>query len=214
MFAAHMKLPLVIPRLVVLACCLTLASCGTMSKLWPFGKKTKQGPEAVNELQLVNADGTPVHFPQYWSRNTLIIDLSGASGSGSIAARLPPDTTWPVRMAVRVFPRAVHQVEILGEERNVLPVTSEGTKSIELPIGPSVYTPRTAALYISWGPMPVFAEAAPPTAEPGFVSPTVAPPASGSPPAPNEPADDPATPSASEIIPPGAVEPAQPPPGS
>jgi hypothetical protein len=213
MFAANMKPALVIPRLVALTCCLALAGCGTMSKLWPFGKSTKQGPEPVNELTLVDASGAPVHFPQYWSRNTLIIDLSGASGSGSVAARLPPEATWPVRMAVRVFPRAVQQVEIVGEERNVLPVTTDGPKSVKLEIGPSVYTPRTAAIYISWGPMPVFAEAAPPAPEPAFVSPTVVPPANP-PPAEMPAVEAPAAPSASEIIPPGSAAPAQPPPGS
>ncbi len=194
-------------RLVLFACCLTLAACGHMPKLWPFGKKTKAGPQAVSELNLVNADGSPATFPQYWSRNTLVIDLSDASGSGNVAARLPPDTTWPVRMAVRVRPGGVQQVEILGEERNVLPVITAGTKAIDLEFAPSVYTPRTAAIYISWGPMPMFVEAAP-TPEPVFVSPTVAPTA--------EPADvdAPASPSASEIIPPGSTGTPQPPPGS
>lgn len=205
-------------RLVALVCCLALTACGHMGKLWPFGKKAKAGPVPVNELQLVSSEGNPVDFPQYWSRNTLIIDLSGASGAGSIAARLPPDTTWPVRMAVRVFPRAVQQVEILGEERNVLPVTTDGSKGVEIEIAPSLYTPRTAALYISWGPMPAFAEAAP-TPEPGFVSPTVVPQAPPRPADSTEPATPPAeggeaTPSASEIIPPAGAAPAQPSPGS
>jgi hypothetical protein len=165
-------------RLVLTAaCCLALTGCATMSKLWPFHKKAKAGPEAVTELNLVNADGTPATFPQYWLRNTLVIDLSAASGAGNVAARLPDETTWPVRMAVRVRPGSVQQVEILGEERNLLPVSPVGTKAIDLEVAPSVYTPKTAAIYISWGPMPVFAEAAPtPEAEPGFVSPTVVPP--------------------------------------
>lgn len=203
-------------RLVLVTCCLALAACGHMPKLWPFGKKAKPGPQAVNELNLVNADGTPATFPQYWSRNTLVIDLSSAGGTGNIAARLPPETTWPVRMAVRVQPGGVQQVEILGEERNVLPVTTQGTKSIDLELAPSVYTPRTAAIYISWGPMPTFAEAAP-TPEPVFVSPTVVPeaPPSGDAPAAT-PAEDgqSASPSASEIIPPGSTATPQPPPGA
>ena len=36
----------------------------------------------------MNADGTPASYPQYWSRNTLVIDLSGVGGSGNVAARL------------------------------------------------------------------------------------------------------------------------------
>src|SRR5262245_25811665 len=67
-------------RLVVLAVlCAALAGCGHMPKIWPFYKKAKPGPEVVNELNLVNADGSAASYPQYWSRNTLVIDLSGVS---------------------------------------------------------------------------------------------------------------------------------------
>lgn len=187
-------------RLVVLAvCCLALGACGTMSKLWPFGKKAKAGPEAVQALELVNADGTPASYPQYWARNSLVIDLSAIGGSGSVAAKLPAETAWPVRVAVRVRPGSVQQIEILGEERNVLAVSPDGTKLIDLEFAPTVYTPQTAAIYISWGPMPVFAEAAAPEEAPAFVSPTLVPGATTEP-APAEPA-----PTASDIIPPGST---------
>ena len=90
-------------------------------------------------------------------------------------------------------------MEIQGEERNVLAVASEGTRPIDLEFAPSVYTPKTAAIYISWGPMPVFAEIAPAPGEPAFVSPTEVPRSAA------EPAD--ATSSASEIIPPAQAPP-------
>lgn len=199
-------------RLLIVACCLALASCGSVN-FWPFGKKKQRPLERVDELQLVYADGKPADFPQYWTRNTLVIDLSGASGTGGIAARLPPDTTWPVRMAVRVYPGGVQQIEILGEERNVLPVIATGSKTVDIDVAPSVYTPRTAAIYVSWGPMPVFAEAAAPTPEPGFVSPTVVPTTPAPAPAPSSTEEAP-SPSASEIIPPGSTPAPQPSPGS
>jgi hypothetical protein len=186
--------------LVVALCVLALAGCGTMQKLWPFGKRAKPAPEAVHELNLVNADGSAASYPQYWSRNTLVIDLSGIAGAGTFAARLPEETTWPVRMALRLRPGSVQQLEILGEERNVLPVSPEGNRPIDIEIASSVYTPRTAAIYVSWGPMPVFAEG-PPEPEQGFISPTVAPEAA-------LPADGEAPPaSASEIIPAGGQPP-------
>ena len=105
-----------------------------MPHVWPFYKKPKPAPEAVNELNLVNADGSTASFPQYWKRNTLVIDLSGVGGAGTFAARLPEETTWPVRVAVRVRPGSVGQIEIQGEERNVLPVTNEGTANIDLEV--------------------------------------------------------------------------------
>jgi hypothetical protein len=194
--------------------CLALTACGsmrapTLSNPWPFQKKAKPVPEAVNELNLVNADGTPASFSQYWKRNTLVIDLSGIGGEGNVAARLPEETTWPVRVAVRVRPGSVGQIEILGEERNVLPVATEGTQTIDLEFATSVYTPRTAAIYISWGPIPAFVDTTPVETEPAFVSPTEVPKAA------TGAASDEATPSASDIITPAEAPPAQPsPPGS
>jgi hypothetical protein len=194
---------------LVAAFCLALSACGTlhMPKIWPFYKKPKPGPEAVNELTLVNADGSGASYPQYWKRNTLVLDLSGVSGQGSVAARLPEETTWPVRVAVRVRPGSVGQLEVQAEERNILPVTAEGNKVVDIELSPSLYTPKTAAIYISWAPLPVIVETAPePATTPEFVSPTEV---------PTKPADaagEAAAPSASDIVPPAEAAPAQPSP--
>jgi hypothetical protein len=181
------------------AVCLGLAACQSLSmpKVWPFYKKPKPGPEAVSELELVMSDGTAASYPQYWKRNTLVVDLSGVSGQGAVAARLPEETTWPVRMAVRVRPGSVGQIEVRGEERNVLPVIAAGKDVVDIELASSVYTPATAAIYISWGPQLPAVESAPPSEEPVFVSPTEAP-------------------AARDIVPPGEISPAQPspPPGT
>jgi hypothetical protein len=197
--------------LLVAAACLALAACGTlrMPKIWPFYKKPKPVPEVVNEVTLVNADGSAASYPQYWKRNTLVIDLSGAGGQGSVTARLPDETTWPVRVAVRVTPGSVGQLEVQAEERNVLPVTADGTKVVDIELSPSLYTPKTAAIYISWAPQLATVEtAAPETPAPEFVSPTVVPTA------PQEPAPD--AQKADDIVTPADAAPAQPspPPGT
>jgi hypothetical protein len=194
-------------RLVlVIAGCLALAACHSLSmpKVWPFHKKPKPVPEAVNELNLVLPDGAPANFPQYWKRNTLILDLSGVAGQGSVAARLPEDTAWPVRMAVRVRPGSVGQLEVQAEERNVLPIAPASGEVVDVELAPSVYKPTTAAIYISWAPLQAAVETAPVIEEPQFVSPTEIP----------RPAEE--TPGASDIVPPAEIAPAQPapPPGS
>jgi hypothetical protein len=204
--------------LVVAACCLAFTACSSlhmpsmhMPKIWPFYKKPKAGPEAVNELTLVNADGSGATYPQYWVRNTLVIDLSGISGQGGFAARLPEESTWPVRVAVRVQPGSVGQLEVQAEERNILPVTNLGAKPVDIELSPSLYTPKTAAIYIAWGATPVFAEATPAESAPTFVSPTEVPkPAPVTAPGATE------TPGANEIIAPAEARPTQPspPPGS
>jgi hypothetical protein len=164
---------------LLIACCLGLTACHSlhMPNMWPFHKKPKPVPEAVTELTLVNADGSTASFPQYWKRNTLVIDLSGGglSGTGSFAAKLADEATWPVRLAVRVQPGSVARIEVQGEERAIFPVVAEGTRPIDLQLAPSLYTPKTAAIYISWGPAPVFVEAAPAPEAPAFISPTEVP---------------------------------------
>ena len=200
-----LKVPLIV------AGCLALGACSSirMPNVWPFHHKEKPAPEAVNELKLVNADGTPANFPQYWKRNTLVIDLSaiggGAGAAGHFAAQLPEGTTWPVRVGVRVRPGSVGQIEILGEERNILPVAAEGTAPIDLEFAPSVYTARTAAIYISWGPIVAAVEepAVPVSEPPAFVSPMEVP----------KPAAEAPAGSASDIIKPAEAQPS-PPPGS
>jgi hypothetical protein len=192
-------------RLVLaVACCLTLTACSlSMPKVWPFYKKPKPVPVAVSELTLVNADGSGASYPQYWVRNTLVIDLSGVSGEGSFAARLPEETTWPVRVALRVVPGRVGQLEVQAEERNVLAVSNEGVKPVDIELSSSLYTPKTAAIYIAWRPAPVVVETAPETpAEPEFVSPTEVPKAAA------EGAEE-AAPQASDIVPPAEAAPAQ-----
>lgn len=200
-----------VPLAAMVACSLAVSACSMhMPHVWPFYKKPKVGPVAVNELNLVNADGSAATYPQYWKRNTLVIDLSGVSGMGSVAARLPEETTWPVRVAVRVRPGSVQQIEIQGEERNVLPVAPEGMQPIDLEFAPSVYRPNTAAIYISWGSMPVFAEVPVAPETPGFVSPTEVPKTAPAPAAPTpsiETTAEPAAPTASDIVPPSEVAP-------
>ena len=196
--------------LVVIACCAALTACHSLSmpKVWPFYKKPKPVPEAVNEVNLVLPDGTAANYPQYWKRNMLVIDLSGVSGQGSVAARLPEETVWPVRMAVRVRPGSVGQLEIQAEERNILPVSTAATDVVDIELAPSVYTQGTAAIYISWAPLTAAVDTAPVDEEPEFVSPTEIP----------KSAED--TPSASDIVSPADVAPAEvspdqatPPPG-
>jgi hypothetical protein len=128
-----------------------------------------------------------------------------------VAARLPAETTWPVRVAVRVQPGSIEQLVIVGEERTVLAVSRAATLPIDLEFEPSVYRPNTGSIYINWGPMAQIVEASP-EAAPGFVSPTQVP---GKAPA-EAPAPEEASPSASDIVAPGEAAGAtdQPSPGS
>ena len=122
---------------------------------WPWAHKAPPPPEPVNELVITPAPGTAAAgIAQYWKRNTLVLDLKGVAGSGSIAVRPQPSTTWPVRLAVRVTPGSIGSLEARAAQRVVLPIAATGTAPIDLELPPGVYGPRTEELQVSWGPSP------------------------------------------------------------
>jgi hypothetical protein len=143
-------------RLAVVALVLAgtaLAVSGCSHLRWPWRHRPPPQPQAVHELVETSPDGrTPVDFPQYWKRNTLILDLQSISGLGGVALRPRAGTTWPVRLAVRVRPGSVGQVEIRADQRIVMPITAVGANPVDLELAPGVYTPKTDEIRVSWGP--------------------------------------------------------------
>lgn len=138
-----------VPALVVASLCLVgLTGCGSM----PWSKKAPAAPEAVNELAEFAADGTPTQvFPQYWKRNTLVVDLQSAAASGGTLTLKPRDGgKWPVRLAFRVMPGTLGLIEVQADQRLLMPVTREGTKPVDLELVPGVYTSKTPQITIKW----------------------------------------------------------------
>jgi hypothetical protein len=129
-----------------------LAGCSHFPSLhWPWRHKPAPPPE-VHELLETNDAGAPASFPQYWMRNTLVVDLRGATGSGGIVLKPREGVTWPVRLAFKVMPGSIGVLEVRAQQRMVLPVTTEGTKPIVLELSPGVYTPKSVQITVSWGP--------------------------------------------------------------
>jgi len=130
-----------------------LAGCSHLPRLhWPWHRNALP-PQPVQELALAPEAGTAAaSFPQYWKRNTLVLDLKGASGSGGITARPLPNTTWPVRLALRVTPGAIGMLEVQADQRMLLPIAAGGGTSVDLELPPGVYGPRTDRMIIRWGP--------------------------------------------------------------
>jgi hypothetical protein len=92
------------------------------------------------------------NYPQYWKRNTLLLDLTSASGTGSITIKPPEGTTWPVRIAFRVTPGSFAVLTVHGQERVSLPISATGVAPIDLELPPGIYGAKTAQLEVSWGP--------------------------------------------------------------
>ena len=129
-------------------CLALLTGCGYM----PWSKKSPAPPEGVNELVESAADGTPTQvFPQYWKRNTLVVDLQSAASSGGTLMLKPHDGgTWPVRLAFRVMPGTLGLIEVQADQRLLMPVTREGVKPLDLELVPGVYSRKTPQITLKW----------------------------------------------------------------
>jgi len=133
-------------RAAALAALLALGACSHLR--WPWHQQPPPPPPPVHELEITGA-AAPA---QYWKRNTLLVDLSGASGSGSVVLKPAGDNPWPVRLALRVRPGSFGALEVRGAAREVLPINSAGTGPVDLELPPGIYTAGTTELTVSWGP--------------------------------------------------------------
>jgi len=134
---------------------LSLAGCSHLPSMhWPWHHKAAPPPPEVHELDEDSDSGARTWFPQYWMRNTLIVDLQGASGSGKVVLTPHEGTTWPVRIAFRVMPGSVGEIEVSAAQRTVLPVTTQGAQPIVLELSPGIYVPKSPQISVSWGPNP------------------------------------------------------------
>lgn len=134
---------------------LSLAGCSHLPSMhWPWHRKPAPPPPEVHELDETSDAGAAVSFPQYWMRNTLIVDLQGASGSGNVVLKPRQGTGWPVRIAFKVMPGTIGELEVKARQRTVLPVTTEGAKPVVLELSPGAYFSKTPQIVVSWGPNP------------------------------------------------------------
>jgi hypothetical protein len=119
---------------------------------WPFHRKPAPPPEVVHELVITSPQGADMAFPQYWKGNTLIIDMRLAGGQGNAVLKPREHTFWPVRLAFRVTPGQFGALEAHANQRAVLPVTTSGTKPVDLELDAGVYIMKSPQVALSWGP--------------------------------------------------------------
>ena len=139
-------------KLCVVVCVLALSTAGCSHLHWPWHHRTPPPPTPVHELDITSAGATAT-YPQYWKRNTLLVDLSAASGSGSITLKPVSGGSWPVRLALRVTPGAVGVLEVRAAQHTRLPITSGGGKPVDLELAPGICTPTTPEMTVSWEPL-------------------------------------------------------------
>ncbi len=117
---------------------------------WPWHHEPPPPPAPVHVLE-VSGTGAAAVLAQYWQRNTLVLDMTAASGSGSFTLR-PPAEGWPVRLALRVTPGTLGELDVRGAERVVLPIVPAAGKPVDLELAPGVYPPKTAEVTVAWRP--------------------------------------------------------------
>jgi hypothetical protein len=139
---------------MLLAALLTItAGCSHMPHPhWPWHRKPAPAPEIVHELVISTPAGADLAFPQYWKGNTLVVDLRLAGGEGNAVLKPHEHTVWPVRIAFRVMPGQFGAVEVRAAQRVVLPITTAGTKPVDLDLAPGVFIMKSPRIAVSWGP--------------------------------------------------------------
>jgi len=135
---------------VVVAGVLTAACSHFPAMHWPWTHTPPPPPVPVNELTLTTQNGSPAAYPQYWKRNTLLIDLHDVSQEGGITVQPHAGGQWPVRIAFRVTPGSIGVLEVRGEERMVMPVAQAGAQPIDLELAPGIYIGTTVQLKVHW----------------------------------------------------------------
>jgi hypothetical protein len=143
---------------MLLTALLTIAAgCSHMPQPhWPFHRKPAPAPEIVHELVITGPDGAAMDFPQYWKGNTLVVDMRLAGGQGGAILKPREHTFWPVRIAFRVTPRQFGALEVRAAQRAVLPITTTGTKPVDLELAPGVFIMKSPQIAVSWGPSSAF----------------------------------------------------------
>jgi hypothetical protein len=137
------------PGAVAIALALSSTGC---SHHWPWHHSPPPPPAPVHELDIGGA--TAGNFPQYWKRNTLLVDLSAASGTGSITVKPAAGGSWPVRVAFRVTPGAIGVLDVRAAQRESFAIVPGGGKPVDLELSPGTYIATTPEMSVSWGPSP------------------------------------------------------------
>ncbi|MEZ5500315.1 MAG: hypothetical protein R3E77_12905 [Steroidobacteraceae bacterium] len=161
--------------LVMMITLTAVSGCSHLPRVkWPFARKATVIDLSEDAFAFTDfASGASRNYPQYWSGNTLVIDLSAISGSGAVRVQpKDPDRTWPMRLALKLVPGTVQAVEVVGSARVIVPVVAGAAR--ELALSPDVYRARTPELIIRWGaavglaaPDPAVGAAVAPQSAPG-----------------------------------------------
>jgi hypothetical protein len=117
---------------------------------WPWTRRPAPPPQPVHQVTIVpDASVATTAIVQYWDRNTLLLDLTAASGEGSATVTPIKALGWPVRLEFRVRPGTFGRLEVVGAQRVIFAVPSQGAPLL-LRLAPSAYRTDTAQITVRW----------------------------------------------------------------
>lgn len=120
---------------------------------WPFHRKAEPAPQVVHELVITTPEGADAAYPQYWKGNTLVVDLRLGGSQGEAIVKPREHTLWPVRIAFRVLPNQFGALEVRAAQRAVLPITTSGSKPVDVELAAGVFIMKSPQMAVSWGPV-------------------------------------------------------------
>jgi hypothetical protein len=117
---------------------------------WPWKRRPAPPPQPVQQVSIsTDAAGPAVTIPQYWDRNTLLLDLSGVSGEGGASITPIKALGWPIRLEFRVRPGSFGRLEVVGAQRVIFAVPAQG-EPLLLKLAPSAYHADTGQITLQW----------------------------------------------------------------
>jgi hypothetical protein len=129
------------------ALALSLSACALH---WPWKRRPIPPPQPVHQVTIVPDAGVAAGaIVQYWDRNTLQLDLTAASGEGGATVMPIKALGWPVRLEFRVRPGGIGRLEVIGAQRVVYDVPSQGAPLL-LKLAPSAYRSDTGQIMLRW----------------------------------------------------------------
>jgi hypothetical protein len=132
---------------LIAALSLSLSACALH---WPWKRPPPPPPQPVQQLTIApDTAGTLAAITQFWDRNTLLLDLSAVSGEGGAILTPMAALGWPVRLEFRVQPGNFARLEVLGAQRVVFAVPSQGAPLL-LRLAPGAYHADTGQITVRW----------------------------------------------------------------
>jgi hypothetical protein len=132
---------------LIAALSLSLSACALH---WPWKRPPPPPPQPVHQLSIApDATGPVSTITQYWDRNTLLLDLTAVGGEGAAILTPIAASGWPVRLEFRVQPGNFARLEVLGAQRVVFAVPSQGAPLL-LHLAPGAYHADTGQITVRW----------------------------------------------------------------